>query len=344
MTSRRTASLIAVTTLVVIGAAGSLGYALRPVPEPELLRAGSEETSAPVVAQTFDDSRRVQVKLVSGADQTLAIQTSGTLTASWCRDGGEVTSGTVVAHVDERPLIALHTTVPLYRDLSVGDDGADVAALQTELIRLGHLDAETVDGEFGSRTGRALQHLRVRAGVEEGERFAERAEFIWLPSPQLTGIACAVKVGDAVSQGSAIATSRGALERVTVQSVPDNLTPGDRTIKIGSVRGPLDAQGTASDPAFLAQLAGDERLISGLAEDPGATVTATIALASPIDAYSIPAGALIYDGDSSCVKTSAGTVKTELLGSSLGAAVVAFEGEVPESVAIGSALEGVHCE
>lgn len=346
MTAPRSASLMTVTALVVIGAAGSVGYALRPVPEPELLRSGGEVTTAPVVPQTFDDSRRVQVQLVTGVDQPLVVQTGGMLTASWCQDGGEITSGTVVAHVDERRLIGLHTTVPPYRDLSVGDDGADVAALQSELIRLGHLDASAADGEFGNLTGQALQSLRESAGLDDGEGSTERAEFIWLPSPQMTGITCALKVGDAVSQGAAIATSRGAPERVDVRSLPDDLTPGERTIRIGSVQGPVDSRGVATDAAFLAELAADEELISGLAEDPGATVTATIALASSLAAYSIPVGALIGGPERRCVKSEVGIVRADLLGSSLGMAVVAFPdvSAAPESVAIGAKLDGERCE
>lgn len=346
MTVRRAASLLAVTALVVIGVAGAAGYALRPVPEPDLLRSGGEETTAPVVPQTFDDSRRVQVRLVTGDEQTLAAQTSGTLTASWCQDGGVITSGTVVAHVDERPLIGLHTTVPLYRDLTVGDDGADVAALQAELARLGFLDGAGADGEFGWRTGQALQQLRERAGLDEGEHSAERAEFIWLPSPEMTSVSCTLNVGDAVGQGATIATSRGALERVEVRSLPENLTPGERTIKLGSMRGSVDGRGLVTDTAFLAELAADEELIAGLTQDPGSTVTATIALASPIDAYSIPAGALIGTEERSCVKTTAGVVQADLLGSSLGTAVVVFPGahSAPDSVAIGSQLEGERCD
>ncbi|WP_447587172.1 peptidoglycan-binding domain-containing protein [Microbacterium lacticum] len=346
MTVRRAASLLAVTALVLVGAAGAAGYALRPVPEPELLRPSGEETSAPVVPQTFEDSRRVQVRLITGAEQTLVVQTWGTLTASWCQDGGVITSGTVLAHVDERPLIGLHTTVPLYRDLTVGNDGADVAALQAELVRLGFLDEGGADGEFGWRTGQALQKLREHAGLDEGEPSAERAEFIWLPSPQVTGLTCALKVGDAVGQGAAIATSRGALERVEVQSLPENLTPGERTIKVGSVQGPVDGRGVATDAAFLAELAANEELIAGLTQDPGSTVTATIALASPIDAYSIPAGALIGTEERNCVKTADGVVQADLLGSSLGTAVVAFPNanSAPDSVTIGSELEVERCE
>lgn len=346
MTTRATASLIAIAALVLIGASGALGYALRPVPEPELLRSGTAEVAAPVVAQAFDDGRRVQVRLITGVAQTLAVQTSGTLTASWCRDGAEISSGTVVARVDERPLIGLHSTVPLYRDISVGDEGADVAALQAELVRLGFLDGVGAAGEFGYRTGQALQKLRESAGLDAGDFSAERAEFVWLASPQMTGITCVLKVGDAVGQGAAIATSRGALERVEVHSLPENLTPGERTIKVGSVQGPVDGKGVATDAAFLAELAADEEFIAGLTQDPGSTVTATIALASPLDAYSIPAGALIGTEERSCVKTPDGIVQADLLGSSLGTAMVAFpeSKSAPGSVAIGSELEDERCE
>ena len=56
-----------------------------------------------------------------------------------------------------------------------------------------------------------------------------------------------------------------------MQSLPENLTPGERTIKVGSVQGPVDGRGVATDAAFLAELAANEELIAGLTQDPGST-------------------------------------------------------------------------
>ena len=52
------------------------------------------------------------------------------LTASPKTVGSVVAPGELVAAVSGRPLLMLPSSVPLYRDIELGDSGPDVAALQ----------------------------------------------------------------------------------------------------------------------------------------------------------------------------------------------------------------------
>lgn len=338
--------LTGLCALTLAGAAGILGHTLRPAPSPELLNAAAAETSAPVVSQPFDDSRKVQVRFVWSATKTLPIRTSGTLTESRCVPDGSISSGAVVARIDDRPLIGLHTSVPLYRDISWGDQGADVTALQNELVRLGHLPESLVDGRYGRNTSEAVQKLRVAAGAAEGDSVTKRAEFVWLPNPVVSGIACEIQIGQDVSEGTVLATIEGVIERIEVGTMPERLTPGARTLTVNSVTGPVTESGTVDNPDFLARVIADTRLVESLQEDPDATITGSLALADEIDAYALPVGAIVEDGESRCVLVETGTRRVQVLGSTLGSAVVAFldsETAPPQSVVIGNAITETDC-
>ncbi|WP_159619100.1 peptidoglycan-binding domain-containing protein [Ruania rhizosphaerae] len=340
-------TLVGMCALTLAGTAGIVGYALRPAESPELLTPAAAETSAPVVSQPFDDTHRVQVRLVTSEIEPLVLQQAGTLTASSCEGGGSIASGTLIARVDDRPVIALHTAVPLYRDLAWGDEGTDVDALQSELARLGYLSGDLVDGYYGWNTSHAVQQLRVAVGGTNGENITQRAEFVWLPAPDVTGLACEARVGQDVSPGAALANAEGALERLEIETVPDALTPGARTLTVNGVTGPVSETGVVDDPETLAQIAADTELIAAMRAEPGTTVTGNLALAEQIDAYTVPVGAIVDDGDQQCVQADETTHLVDLLGSALGSAVISFpdtDARAPETVTIGTALTETRCD
>ena len=64
--------------------------------------------------------------------------------------GDQVYPGETLAVVSGRPLLVLPSSVPLYRDIRLGDAGPDVVALQEALGGLGY--GVTVTGIFGSET------------------------------------------------------------------------------------------------------------------------------------------------------------------------------------------------
>lgn len=344
MAVRRNYPLIAVCALVGVGVAAALGYVLRPAPPPDLLSVTVGETVAPVTAQQFDDARKVQVRLVVSETQALVARATGTVTASSCVEGGDVSSGTVGFRIDDRAVIYLHTTVPLFRDIVLSDQGADVWALQNELIRLGHLPAESADGTYGPQTSSAVQALRQSVGAGKGEGVAMRSEFVWLPSSVVPRVSCAVTVGQQVGDGTTLVSTDRAVRGLQVTAMPENLTPGGRTLSVDGVTGPVSEAGAADDPQFLASLAEGETL-AALLQEPEATTTATLALAEPLAAYAVPVGSIIEAGDRTCVQSGEQIMRIEPLGSALGAAVVTFaDGTAPNEVSIGSAITKATCE
>jgi multidrug efflux pump subunit AcrA (membrane-fusion protein) len=99
--------------------------------------------------------------------------TGGRVTATPLVAGDPVDEGSVLIEVDGRPTFALRGTVPMYRALVVGTEGADVQALEEALSRLG-LDPGPVDGEFDAATEDAVRELFRAAGYQPVEPSAEQ--------------------------------------------------------------------------------------------------------------------------------------------------------------------------
>ncbi|NTV40073.1 MAG: hypothetical protein HGA51_09005 [Demequinaceae bacterium] len=82
--------------------------------------------------------------------------------------GDAVTSGTVLGTISGRPLIALDLDIPMYRDVTVGDSGPDVASIQRSLKALGMYSGRE-DGVFGSGTSTAIRKLYRENGLTVSE-------------------------------------------------------------------------------------------------------------------------------------------------------------------------------
>jgi len=103
------------------------------------------------------DSFSAPLPVLPGADRTIVTSISVT-------NGKEVSVGSMVATMNDRPVFAIKSPFPLYRDIGVGDRGADVRALQESLVSSGLLSF--ADGEFGPATATAVKALFARAGYD----------------------------------------------------------------------------------------------------------------------------------------------------------------------------------
>ncbi len=85
------------------------------------------------------------------------------VTAEPIRARAVVTNGSLVAQVAGRPIFTMIGSTPMYRDLTVGDHGPDVAQLQSDLADLGFPDYDAF-GVFGHSTELAVQYFYDHAG------------------------------------------------------------------------------------------------------------------------------------------------------------------------------------
>lgn len=101
-----------------------------------------EDTAPPrstdtVTRQTLQQRQALEGTLGYGRESTLAAAADGTVT--WLPEVGAVLDrGQQVARVDDRPVVLLHGSMPLYRTLEPGVRGPDVRQLEDNLAALGY--------------------------------------------------------------------------------------------------------------------------------------------------------------------------------------------------------------
>lgn len=112
----------------------------------------------------------------------------GTVTKTRVETGGTITSGTLLAHVNGRPVFALALPFDLYRDITPGAQGDDVAALQTALKSIGYYK-DKIDGVYNAATSAAITKLygahKQQAPLNDEENkqaIAPVSEIVRIPS------------------------------------------------------------------------------------------------------------------------------------------------------------------
>ncbi|VTR75865.1 peptidoglycan-binding domain-containing protein [Cellulomonas hominis] len=351
----RHAPALALVGLLLATAGVGAGYALSPQEPPAHLREPASVRRVPVTVQSFADERSVPVSLEVTEEQDLRTSAAGTVTASGGGAGTPLMSGTVALRVDDQPVIALRTTVPLYRDLRVGDQGNDVAAVQEELARLGfdvrapaarESTAGPSTARFGATTAAAVRELQRRSGIARPSGELLQAGVLWIPEDGITPATWDAVPGAAVPEGGVVGSVAGRLRAVRVTQSPADLAPGPRTLELFGHRAPLDAEGAVTEPGFLSAVAATEEYAATRASDSPTSATAELALSEPVSALRVPASAVLgLDGTAACVRSDGQVLPVTLVGSALGASlVVPADGTpAPESVDVGPDALGAGC-
>lgn len=280
---------------MVLAAGAVAGVALAPAPVPATLAAASEITTAPVTSATFDDQRSVTVTPSVITGRPVKVATGGVVTDLTCAAGRAVRSGTSFVSVDGKALLALHTDVPLWRDLAVGTKGKDVASVQRELRRLGHETA--TDGTYGLGTAAAVKAAQTAAGAPAtGKLGAEGV--VWLPAATTTPKGCGVISGDRVAPGDTLFTTADQLVSVRVGQVDGAEPDGAHVVRVGDVQAKVPASGVVTDDAFLAALRKDPVWATWVGSDGKEEPTVTYVLPKPIPVLAVaPAALYAVDGE-----------------------------------------------
>lgn len=174
--------------------------------------------TAQVKKQTLLDTQSEDGSLGYGDATTLANRLGGTVT-SLPVAGSVFTRGQTLYKVDNRPAVLMYGSLPAYRALRRGDEGADVKQLEQNLKALGY-KGFTVDDEFTADTADAVKEWQEDHGLDE-TGVVELGRVVFAPS--------AVRVeevkaglGQPAQPGSAVFTYTGTTRLVTVElSVSD---------------------------------------------------------------------------------------------------------------------------
>jgi hypothetical protein len=218
-----------------------------------------------------------------GAAAPISVTGSGTLT--WIAPvGSTVERGEPLFKVDERPVLALYGSVPLYRPLGVDAEdrakGADVRQLQENLAALGY-KGFSVDGTYTSATAAAVRRWQTDLGLPPTGSI-ELGQLVFIPGSVRIAEHTA-RVGDLLAERGAPVLSYTGTTRLVTVDLPladQALAVGGRTVTVtvpgaGPVEGEISGVGTvaaALDEAGAAEGAG-----SSSASDARIEVTVRIA-------------------------------------------------------------------
>jgi peptidoglycan hydrolase-like protein with peptidoglycan-binding domain len=341
MTRVRRASTVLLCSIVVGVAGVGAGMLLAPPQTPDELSAATDEQTAPVSAQQFTDDRKTPVVLRTSEPVPLRSAATGTVTESFAAPGQEISSGMTVFDVNSEPVVALHTTVPLYRDLAQGDRGIDVLALQKELVRLGYSIDDT--GYYGRGTTVAVKDLQKRAGASKPSGELTLDHVMWLPTTSVVPETWTASLGAALGGGDVGATP-ATLTGVSVTDLPQGLAPGQRTLTLFGSTVLLDGSGTTTDPTFLAEVAANPAYQAIRTSDTPDSATGSTQLAEPLETLRVPPSAVFaVRGTSACIQSGGVAQPVTIVGSGLGASLVTVEGEAPTTVDVGEAITSDDC-
>ncbi|GAA1143587.1 hypothetical protein GCM10009651_29890 [Microbacterium natoriense] len=320
--SKSSYAVVAAALLCLGAAAGMLAVTL---PKPASLEAPAETTVLPVSERSFSDERAVGVAVEYGPARALTSGRTGIVTASTCEKGAALTSGSAPFSVDGSPVIALATSVPLWRDLAIGAKGSDVVALRTELARLG---AGVEPGDTVNRaTLLAFRQLVVNAGgTAAAVESISLGAVAWLPAPSIIATECPVAVGSQVGQGGALAGLPSLVLGARVSPLPDDLAEGQRLVRIDDQEFAVDAEG-AFAPVDLDRLAATPAYAAARQVSDAEKIKASLLLTEPVQVYPVPPRAIIEAGGSFCVIDGGSPTKVDVLASQLGQSFVRPTGE-----------------
>ena len=284
----------------------------------------------PIEPVAFSDAQPVLLTLMPAPERDVASPATGTVTSMRCKPGTALATGDILLGIDQRPIIVIVTTAPVFRDLNGGERGADVKALQAALRSLSYAAPET--GRFDWQTRDAVQEFMHDRGVTlTGDEWGtlQMSRVVWVP-PGSTVAGCPLRVGDAITAGGAIASLVDGGGTITY-AAPATQIEGARVLTVGDTR--VEAAGSpltdeAAVAAVFASPAGTAALKST-----DKTLSAQWELATPVEAYPVPPSSLFGIADGAACVSSAGTVSAvTILASSLGTTYVTFSGAPPAAV------------
>jgi len=223
--------LVVGAALVIVGGAAAgltLGWGFAPTQTQS--KPALPPATAEVTRTTLVETKTLPGTL--GYGDPVPINATGAGTLTWIAPAGSnVQRGEPLFKVDERPVVALYGSVPMYRTLRVGTTeapkGADVKQLQENLTELGY-EGITADGVYTVATAEAVSSWQADLGLPK-TGIVELGQLVFLPGAARIDDQTA-RVGDLLGdRGAPVLTYTGTTRLVTVQ-----LDIADRALAIPS--------------------------------------------------------------------------------------------------------------
>lgn len=213
---RRLAAWLGLLTLLV--AVGALGFWAGRVAfeQPQDPLAGAEEpVTFEVFSQTLGRSLRFAAVAEWSREPLGRAGRGGVVTSVDVDDGAAMATGDVVYSVDLLPVVVAEGSVPAFRTMSQGVEGADVAQLQAMLGLLGFTDVEP-DGVFGGGTAPAVRKWEESLGVDD-DGVVALGDVVFVPGlPMRMAATDQLVVGGSLAGGELVLSRVSAAPRVVV--------------------------------------------------------------------------------------------------------------------------------
>ena len=136
------------------------------------------------LSSQVDQNGTLSYAAAGGTPYSVVNRASGTYT--WVPAAGTlIDCGETLYKVGEKPVILICGSTPAYRNLTDGDDGKDVRALNRTLVSEGYADKSELDpdaGHFGWETTAALEKLQDKRGADVTGRL-DLGQAVFLPGP-----------------------------------------------------------------------------------------------------------------------------------------------------------------
>ena len=129
------------------------------------------------------------------AEPTAPVVAGGTVTSIEVGDGQVVRPGDVLVVLDLAPLVVAEGSTPVFRRMTRGDKGPDVAQLQRFLVSLGFNDHDP-DGNYGGATESAVKAWQ-RSLDRDATGVVEMGDLVFVPE-----LPARVRLGADISVGS----------------------------------------------------------------------------------------------------------------------------------------------
>jgi len=253
--------------VLITGAAGViLGWAVAVAvlqPWGSAAKQPAANAALPPATAVVTRTTLVETKKVSGTlgyGDPVPIHATGPGTITWIAPVGlAVKRGELLFKVNERPVVALYGSVPLYRTLGDGARGVDVQQLEKNLAELGY-SGFTVDDTYDWATAKAVSTWQADLGLPQTGTVA-LGQVVFTPGAVRVAEHKA-RVGDVLSEGGvSVLSYTGTTRLVSVDlAVADQAlavagrkvtvtVPGQKAVegKISQVGAVVTAQSTTSD-------------------------------------------------------------------------------------------------
>jgi multidrug efflux system membrane fusion protein len=230
--------------------------------------------------------------------------------------------------VDQQPVVAVHGTLPAYRDMQDGQSGTDITQLQESLVALGY-NPGSVDGTFGTATVDAVEAWQSKEGWT-ADGIVHLGQVVFVPGPSRV-IAQLATIGNTVSSGTQIlsigpqspivttsesSTQLGLLsqgQHIDIQLPNNSIVVGkvtsvgtasstSSTSSSGGGTGGSSSSSTASTPVTIAL--NTPALGNSIA---GSSVNVIVTTASVKDVLAVPLGALLATSSGNYIVQVTGT-------------------------------------